>query len=458
MNIVIFLILGAATSLIFPPYFFLPIGFIVFPFLCIFFDKNNLVKIKKINLFFYSFSFSFSFFLMLLFWIKNPFFVFDETKNYFLLSIFFIFLLGLIFSSIFTIVIKFNKIIPIIHLIPIIFILVELVISIFLYGFPWISFAVIISTNNILTFIPEYCGSFVTSFLILQIFCLPYIFIKNKINYRELIIFLIFLIPLLIIITFSYISSNNNNYDKIKLDLEIFQLNFKKNIFNPEDRLKVIINNIKNSNAELLVFAENNYPYLVKNNELKKIQNILKNNQTVVIGATSFFKNNYYNTLFNISPTAITSFDKKILVPFGEFLPLRSLLNFFEPISGSHDYLTGTKERIIKFDNKINYIPVICYEIIFYWKLIDNLNFKSPLIINITNDIWFGKYIGPYQHFYLTKLRASEFNKPIIRASNNGISGIILPDGEIILPTKLNINKTIRYEIDLGKNHNNYRL
>jgi hypothetical protein len=227
---------------------------------------------------------------MLLFWIKNPFFVFDETKNYFLLSIFFIFLLGLIFSSIFTIVIKFNKIIPIIHLIPIIFILVELVISIFLYGFPWISFAVIISTNNILTFIPEYCGSFVTSFLILQIFCLPYIFIKNKINYRELIIFLIFLIPLLIIITFSYISSNNNNYDKIKLDLEIFQLNFKKNIFNPEDRLKVIINNIKNSNAELLVFAENNYPYLVKNNELKKIQNILKNNQTVVIGATSFFK------------------------------------------------------------------------------------------------------------------------------------------------------------------------
>ena len=90
---------------------------------------------------------------------------------------------------------------------------------------------------------------------------------------------------------------------------------------------------------------------------------------------------------------------------------------------------------------------MICYEIVFYWKLLNKSNYKSDFIVNITNDFWFGKYSGPYQHFYLTKIRAAEFNKPIIRVSNNGISAVIDNNGKILNNTEL--NKIGTYKIDV---------
>ena len=107
-------------------------------------------------------------------------------------------------------------------------------------------------------------------------------------------------------------------------------------------------------------------------------------------------------------------------------------------IAGSTDFNIGSIARYIEIDNEINFIPVICYEIIFFWKLINNKNLHSDLIVNITNDSWFGNLIGPYQHFYLSKMRSAEFNKPLIRVSNNGISAIFSQDGKILKASKLN--------------------
>ena len=81
-------------------------------------------------------------------------------------------------------------------------------------------------------------------------------------------------------------------------------------------------------------------------------------------------------------------------------------------------------------------------------------NYKSNFIINITNDFWFGKYIGPYQHFYLTKIRAAEFNKPIIRVSNNGISAVIDNNGSIIKKTKLNNTEKLQHKLFFQENIN----
>ena len=82
----------------------------------------------------------------------------------------------------------------------------------------------------------------------------------------------------------------------------------------------------------------------------------------------------------------------------------------------------------------------------------------SPNIVNITNDTWFGKYLGPYQHFYFSKLRASEFNKPIIRVSNNGISGIINSYGQIISVIELNKSKSIGFNINFKDNNKYYKM
>ena len=77
--------------------------------------------------------------------------------------------------------------------------------------------------------------------------------------------------------------------------------------------------------------------------------------------------------------------------------------------------------------------PNICYESLFF----NSVNNNSNLIINVTNDGWFGKSTGPFQHFEHLKLRAVENNLPVIRVANSGISGVINNFGETIIKTKL---------------------
>ena len=74
-------------------------------------------------------------------------------------------------------------------------------------------------------------------------------------------------------------------------------------------------------------------------------------------------------------------------------------------------------------------------------------NNNGSFIVNITNDFWFGDYLGPYQHFYLTKIRAAEFNKPIIRVSNNGISAVIDNNGRVLNKTKLNNTEKFKHKL-----------
>ena len=200
--------------------------------------------------------------------------------------------------------------------------------------------------------------------------------------------------------------------------------------------------------------VQNNFPYLLDNLDLKILKDTLKENQVLIIGATRFEKDRYYNSLINITESNVNYFDKKILVPFGEFLPFRDSLTFLENIVGPHNYSSGKQERIINLENNISFIPVICYEIVFYWKLLNKLNYESNFIVNITNDFWFGKYIGPYQHFYLTKIRAAEFNKPIVRVSNNGISAVIDNNGSVIKNTELNNTEKFKHKLFIQENIN----
>ena len=88
--------------------------------------------------------------------------------------------------------------------------------------------------------------------------------------------------------------------------------------------------------------------------------------------------------------------------------------------------------------------------------MINKLNYNNNLIINITNDIWFGKFLGPYQHLYLAKLRAAEFNKKLVRVSNNGISAIIDEKGSLLSFIDLNDKKSIRYNLTINQNDNFY--
>ncbi len=455
MSILIYFILGLLTSLLFPPYFFLPLGFIIFPSLCFLLDLNKENYSDK-NIFNKFSIFGFGFFISYLFWIKNPFFVFEETKNFFLVFLLLIIFLSVILGLIFTIIFKLGKKIPIIILIPITFTSSEYIISIFFYGFPWFTFSLLLSSNEYLLFSLKSFGTLFSSYLIIQIFCIPFIFLTKE-NFKQELKYLVLFISLPIISLLIVNFNLQKNNSKIKtINTEIFQLNFKNNdqFLTPEKKLQRIIKYIDESNADLLIFGENNFPYLLDDLELKIIKDSLKENQTLIIGATRYENNKYYNSLVNINLENVTYFDKKILVPFGEFLPLRDSLTFLESIVGQNDYSKGKVERIINLTDNISFIPVICYEIVFYWKLLNKLNNKGNFIVNITNDFWFGDYLGPYQHFYLTKIRAAEFNKSIIRVSNNGISAVIDNNGTVLNKTEFNKTENLKHKLIFKENNN----
>ena len=151
----------------------------------------------------------------------------------------------------------------------------------------------------------------------------------------------------------------------------------------------------------------------------------------------------------------ISEYNKIKLVPFGEFLPFEKFFKKFglKKISyGYESFSTGTDRKLISLDNKnFNFIPLICYEIIYSGKINLKSN-KTNFIINISEDGWFGDSIGPNQHFSHTIFRAIEEGKNIIRSANNGVSGYIDSNGIII--SKIESTKKGVIEINEYKKFN----
>lgn len=130
-------------------------------------------------------------------------------------------------------------------------------------------------------------------------------------------------------------------------------------------------------------------------------------------------------------------YDKIHLVPFGEYVPLRSILFFVDKlVAGIGDYVPG--EKPLKAKTSVgSFGTFICYEIIFPGLVRKSFSKEGDFIVTITNDAWFGKTTGPYQHFSMAVFRAIENRKPVVRAANTGVSGFIDSNGKVLLTTPL---------------------
>lgn len=128
------------------------------------------------------------------------------------------------------------------------------------------------------------------------------------------------------------------------------------------------------------------------------------------------------------------TYDKRHLVPFGEYLPMRGLLSALglsNLAQGGTDFSSGTGPQVIDGDGLPPFRALICYEGIFP-AAIDGGGPRPDWILNMTNDAWFGRSSGPFQHFGMTRVRAIEQGLPLVRAANNGISAIIDPYGRVL--------------------------
>jgi len=129
-------------------------------------------------------------------------------------------------------------------------------------------------------------------------------------------------------------------------------------------------------------------------------------------------------------------YDKIHLVPFGEFVPLRQIFSFIDLTGAIGDFVPG--DTYIKAVTPFgSFGSLICYEVIFPGLVRKFFTKGGDFIVTITNDAWFGKTPGPYQHFSMAVFRAVENRKPVIRCANTGISGFIDSRGRILGETKL---------------------
>ena len=156
-----------------------------------------------------------------------------------------------------------------------------------------------------------------------------------------------------------------------------------------------------------------------------------------------------YNSMWflNTKGHVETIYDKKHLVPWGEYVPFS--LPFVNKLTyGSTDFTEGRAAALTHIKNYPPFLAQICYEIIFPHFSIQNT--QAQWVINITNDAWYGHSWGPSQHLRLAQIRAIELGIPVVRSANNGISAVIDPLGRVL--HRLNTDEVGFIDFSLPKN------
>ncbi|MBI5343878.1 MAG: apolipoprotein N-acyltransferase [Deltaproteobacteria bacterium] len=144
-------------------------------------------------------------------------------------------------------------------------------------------------------------------------------------------------------------------------------------------------------------------------------------------------KGEYFNSAYLFSPEGVVAgrYDKIHLVPFGEYVPMHRFLPFINKLTaGVGDFKAGPGP--IPISSALGPIGVIiCYEAIFPEISRGLVRNGAALLVNITNDAWFGRSSAPYQHFEMSVLRAVENRSYLVRAANTGISAVVDPAGRV---------------------------
>jgi len=133
------------------------------------------------------------------------------------------------------------------------------------------------------------------------------------------------------------------------------------------------------------------------------------------------------------------SYNKRQLVPFGEYVPLRGLLGrYITPVAALGEFLPGAPDQGLMAFGDFKIGAAVCYESVFPYLFSGDTRAGADVFVNITNDGWYLDTAAPYQHFIVNIFRAVENRRTVVRAANNGISGVIDPWGRVPAKTSLN--------------------
>ena len=464
---------GTLLVLCLPPYNF---WILIFPSISFLFFQSYLSKSSRES-FLIGWFFGFAFFLFGVYWIFNSFLIRSDIFIYLipfcliLLSSLLAIFTGLV--SFFNYKLKRNLIANIIFF-SVFWTLSEILRGYVFTGFPWNLIAhTWLNFNNILQICSVRGVYGLTFFTVLIVLSVSIILIKEKILKKNIFYFSSVFISIFLIILFGYVRLNNLNSSidnsvkfrvvqpnikqKDKLDINYLEENFKKILdLSFSNKLGTL-----NSSENLIIIwpetAITDLNYLSKSKLFNKIKLNLKKNEYIISG---FFRieqdksPKFYNSVLVIDKSLSKTFiyDKKHLVPFGEYIPFSGILNklgfnFIGLQKGKNS------NNLINLKNTPKFKTLICYEIIFPGKYSNSKN-KAVFLLNLTNDAWFGNTTGPHQHFANTIFRAIEEGRNIIRVANTGISASVDPLGRIIQKIDLNNEGTFDTNIVVVKKNN----
>lgn len=197
---------------------------------------------------------------------------------------------------------------------------------------------------------------------------------------------------------------------------------------------------------ELIVWPETSMPFYF-GSQMPQTRLVLKNLESIgvdtVLGSPAHSQEadtvTYYNRAFLVdsSGTISDEYNKAHLVPFGEYVPFKRWLPFLgKMVQHVGDFSAGTAGDTLTWrQHKIG--ALICYEMIFSYLARSAVQNGARLLINVTNDAWYGRTSAPYQHFSMAVYRAVETRRALVRSANTGISGFIDPLGRIVSKSAL---------------------
>ena len=204
-----------------------------------------------------------------------------------------------------------------------------------------------------------------------------------------------------------------------------------------------------NYDADIIVWPESAIPALepAVQDYLSTVNSAaILNNSTVITGLLNFnFESKeYLNALIVLGKKNAEDeqgyyynhsnrYYKSHLLPIGEYVPFQEFLRPIAPFFNlpQSSFSAGNYIQPNLLANGLHILPLNCFEIAFPKQLAANFTDKTDMILTVSNDAWFGDSHGPHQHFEIARMRALEFGRPLVRATNNGVTGMINHLGEI---------------------------
>ncbi|MEE1286492.1 MAG: apolipoprotein N-acyltransferase [Ruminobacter sp.] len=219
-----------------------------------------------------------------------------------------------------------------------------------------------------------------------------------------------------------------------------------------------------NLDSHIILMPESAIPalenLLERKQVISKMDEFAKSNNIGLITGFQYHNekdNKYYNGIIGLgvvdkAKTVMYKFGesnryyKRHLVPIGEYLPLGDLVRSIGPIFNMPmNYFSHGAEKQPNIQSQgLNIASAICYEIIFNSELSTQINENTNIIATISNDGWFNGTNGPHQHLSIARMRAKEFGKPVMRATNNGITAVIDYNGNIISELPQNVTSSLK--------------